>query len=423
MDIMEIDETDDSIYKNLVTQGNVHRGNQPKRCVAICLGLLCAVLLAGNIGQIIFYMIINSPASADATQTNDSVTSANDILTTERDRLQGSYDALSVDKQQLQVTLSDLTKEKDQLQQSYKTLTAERDGLEDSYRTVTNERDRYRANYKTLKKDNDHLRTNYSDMQKSLEGLQTTHNDLIANLSQFQTKYNNLQREKEELQTLFNALVANRDELESNYSLLRRDKDQLQKSFDRLNMSKSHTEASYTSLWKDKNQLQMMYNALCKENEQLQTEYSGLATDRDQLQKNIDKITGKVRGMKCPTRWSKFDTSCYFLSTAKKNWTESRQDCVAAGADLVVIDSQDEQEFVNRLLDVNQNVWIGLTDSLNEGTWMWVDGSPVTTTYWEPGQPNSFSGDQDCGEFLQSSHEGKWNDDGCFSKQSWICEK
>ncbi|KAM4555707.1 uncharacterized protein PAE49_014685 [Odontesthes bonariensis] len=414
MDTMEIDDTDDSVYKTLVTQGNAHRGNQPIRCVAICLGLLCAVLLAGNMGQILFYVIINRPASADATQTNASaLTHANDTLTTERDRLQSRYDALTADKQQLQVILSNLTKEKDQLQQSYKALTAERDELEDSHR----------RRYRTLKRDNDQLRTNYSDMQRSLEGLQTHHSDLIANVSQFQTKYNNLQKEKEELQTLSDALTANRDQLESNYSSLRRDKDQLQKSFDRLNMSKSHTETSYNSLWKDKNQLQMMYNTLRKEKEQLQSKCSSLAADRDQLQRNIDKITVKVRGMKCQTGWSKFDTGCYFLSAAKKNWTESREDCIAAGADLVIIDSQDEQEFVNKLLDVNQNVWIGLTDSLNEGTWMWVDGSPVTTTHWEPGQPNSFSGDQDCGEFLQSSQEGKWNDDGCFSKQSWICEK
>lgn len=45
--------------------------------------------------------------------------------------------------------------------------------------------------------------------------------------------------------------------------------------------------------------------------------------------------------------------------------------------------------------------------------------------YWQPGQPNSHEGNQDCGELVKVSlkAEGEWNDDGCFGKQVWICEK
>lgn len=44
--------------------------------------------------------------------------------------------------------------------------------------------------------------------------------------------------------------------------------------------------------------------------------------------------------------------------------------------------------------------------------------------FWQPGQPNSYNGKQDCGELLhESSGVGQWNDDGCFAEQIWICEK
>uniref|UniRef100_A0A3P8RNM4 C-type lectin domain-containing protein n=1 Tax=Amphiprion percula TaxID=161767 RepID=A0A3P8RNM4_AMPPE len=155
----------------------------------------------------------------------------------------------------------------------------------------------------------------------------------------------------------------------------------------------------------------------------LQRSFRSLATYRDQLQKKVDKMTAKVNDMLCQENWTKFETSCYFVSTVKKNWTESRQACIAEGADLVVIDSRKEQAFVNGILDARQNAWIGLTDSVQEGVWKWVDGTSVTTTYWQPGQPNSYNRNQDCGEFVQESSLGQWNDDGCFADQVWICEK
>uniref|UniRef100_UPI003AB0C479 C-type lectin domain family 4 member E-like n=1 Tax=Centroberyx gerrardi TaxID=166262 RepID=UPI003AB0C479 len=128
--------------------------------------------------------------------------------------------------------------------------------------------------------------------------------------------------------------------------------------------------------------------------------------------------------MSCQTGWRKFEISCYYISAEKRNWTVSRQDCKSKGADLAVINSKEEQIFVNGLSESGTNAWIGMTDTITEGNWTWVDGTPVTTTYWQPGQPNSYSGNQDCGEMVHTSSKvGEWNDDGCFSEQVWICEK
>ncbi|XP_037635390.1 CD209 antigen-like protein A [Sebastes umbrosus] len=128
--------------------------------------------------------------------------------------------------------------------------------------------------------------------------------------------------------------------------------------------------------------------------------------------------------MPCQTGWRKFGDSCYIVSALKKNWTLSREACHAVGADLVVINSRDKQAFVNGLLDKGQNAWIGFTDSIKEGTWMWVDGTPVTTTYWGVDQPNSYDGNQDCGETVQKElGVGEWNDDGCSADQNFICEQ
>ncbi|KAI4882014.1 hypothetical protein NFI96_007628, partial [Prochilodus magdalenae] len=74
--------------------------------------------------------------------------------------------------------------------------------------------------------------------------------------------------------------------------------------------------------------------------------------------------------------WRKFGGSYYYISTESKNWNKSRQDCRERGADLVIINSREEQEFIEK---ENKYVWIGLSKEGGEGQWKWVDGSVLNT--------------------------------------------
>nr|XP_046192664.1 CD209 antigen-like protein C [Oncorhynchus gorbuscha] len=167
------------------------------------------------------------------------------------------------------------------------------------------------------------------------------------------------------------------------------------------------------------------------EKDQLQTTYNTLTKERDQLQKERDDVMTKFSNLKqtCPEGWQiKLESSWYFLSTETKTWKESRQDCLKRGADLVIINSDLEQEF---LLSFNKRAWIGLTDSVTEGTWKWVDGTPLTTpSYWYSQQPdngrdNPANGEEDCVELNTETWlpVKAWNDQSCLLNRYWICEK
>ncbi|XP_047455950.1 CD209 antigen-like protein E [Mugil cephalus] len=110
---------------------------------------------------------------------------------------------------------------------------------------------------------------------------------------------------------------------------------------------------------------------------------SSVTEERDLLNSKLTKMTEELEELQhlseqnkvCPASWKMFSGSCYFLSQEKRYWVEGRQDCKSKGADLVVIDSSEEQIFISNI--TKTYTWIGLNDREEEGTWKWVDGTPL----------------------------------------------
>uniref|UniRef100_A0A4W6FWW6 C-type lectin domain-containing protein n=1 Tax=Lates calcarifer TaxID=8187 RepID=A0A4W6FWW6_LATCA len=146
--------------------------------------------------------------------------------------------------------------------------------------------------------------------------------------------------------------------------------------------------------------LEAMIKNMTEERDELKREYEVFSTDNYTRQ-----------------GWVYFKHSFYYISSTTKFWRDSRNDCLQRGADLMIINSKEEQVCM-RL------TWIGLTDRETEGTWRWVDGTLLNTSYWATGEPNSYQGrDEDCGEIRFYGSENSWNDASCTSQKYWICEK
>ncbi|KAI5628226.1 CD209 antigen-like protein C [Silurus asotus] len=107
-----------------------------------------------------------------------------------------------------------------------------------------------------------------------------------------------------------------------------------------------------------------------------------------------------------------------------KTWSKSRQDCITNGADLVIINSTEEQEFISKRFGDAQ-AWIGLSDKDIEGNFKWVDDTLLTTLFWWTGEPNDYGRNEDCaitGYNSAKSNISTWADFPCDVSVFGICE-
>ena len=126
--------------------------------------------------------------------------------------------------------------------------------------------------------------------------------------------------------------------------------------------------------------------------------------------------------------------SCYKLFTVPETWDNARSKCESLGAQLVKIESAEENDFLKKTYLSSSGVtyWIGLSDRLVEGEWIWADGSSLGGyTNWHQ-NPNNLGGNQHCvhiatgpffiGEYNFNGYDAGWNDLECDITLRYICE-
>ncbi|KAL6100425.1 uncharacterized protein ACO6RY_07578 [Pungitius sinensis] len=257
------------------------------------------------------------------------------------------------------------------------------------------------------------------------------HSSIKANLTErlwvSGDKLSSVSAERDQLKDNFSAL-------KDNFTALSQEKDRhqllLEQTAELSSIKANLTERlrvsgdKLSSVSAERDQLKDNFTALKDNFTALKDNFTALSQEKDRLQLLLE------HSKTCPAGWRNFSCSCYLLSTSADSWNNARTDCRAKGADLVMINSPQEQKFLSSI--VTRGSWIGLSDEEMEGTWKWVDGTLLTETvaYWEKGskvvQPDNGGGDpqwgeEDCAETRNSGTT--WNDVRCTDSLHWICEK
>ncbi|XP_066580076.1 C-type mannose receptor 2-like [Amia ocellicauda] len=110
-------------------------------------------------------------------------------------------------------------------------------------------------------------------------------------------------------------------------------------------------------------------------------------------------------------------TQRYVLIDKAKNWTEAQRFCRKNYTDLVSVRNQSENEEVMKAAN-GQNMWIGLF----RDPWKWSDQRNFSFCNWNPGEPNNYGGNENCGTvYLWMAVSGTWGDIPCSWSLPFFC--
>ena len=118
---------------------------------------------------------------------------------------------------------------------------------------------------------------------------------------------------------------------------------------------------------------------------------------------------GSSAQAQCAVGYLSFGTSCYTLTTAT-GYANARAESRTLGGFLVHVNSAAENSFLFTSFGGSSNLFIGLTDQVSEGVWIWDDGAALLPgeALWGPGEPNNVNNE----DFVHFRSDGLWNDIG-----------
>ncbi|XP_074540308.1 CD209 antigen-like protein A [Halichoeres trimaculatus] len=182
-------------------------------------------------------------------------------------------------------------------------------------------------------------------------------------------------------------------------------------------------------------------SVLKREMEQLITERNTLKKETERLSRaaeNANHTMGVILKFKsfpvnkyclekkcqpCQKGWILFQKKCYLFydeNSPWKTWEQSQKLCQDTAADLVVVNSPQEQEFISQHIkyyfDKHHGYWLGLHKS--DEKWRWVDGRNDTLGYWM-----TIGSSGPCGLILpQRNLTANWDPAQCHFENKFICE-
>ena len=135
------------------------------------------------------------------------------------------------------------------------------------------------------------------------------------------------------------------------------------------------------------------------------------------------------RDGKCDIGWSYLTETdqCYRKPNFRHRYSFAVHTCAALGGLVASVNSPVQQEHIETLIG-SDRILLGITNShhaedwrLEKGDWILSDGSNLTWTNWDIGEPNIYKQHKHCVVMNDGDH--KWKAEYCLTSYRYICSK
>jgi lectin-like protein len=132
--------------------------------------------------------------------------------------------------------------------------------------------------------------------------------------------------------------------------------------------------------------------------------------------------SGDAPAARCTTTYDYvYSGHRYRLVESGMKWAEAKTSCEADGGYLLEIDSSaEDNQAANAFFGGPQEVWIGLRDASNDGSYRWTNDMPPSYTHWNGAAPNA--GSPDCVVKNTYFTDGHWYTRDCEDDKAVLCE-
>ncbi|XP_051565362.1 ladderlectin-like [Myxocyprinus asiaticus] len=129
---------------------------------------------------------------------------------------------------------------------------------------------------------------------------------------------------------------------------------------------------------------------------------------------------GTTEAGKCPFGWTPFGEKCYKFFSSQVDWITAEKNCQRLNSNLASVRSQVENELLLSLVPVSARCWVGGHDWVEDGQWLWSDGTTFDYTNWCAAEPSGNT--ENCLEINWTSKRC-WNDENFSTSMGYICAK
>ncbi|XP_043937743.1 C-type lectin domain family 3 member A [Protopterus annectens] len=155
--------------------------------------------------------------------------------------------------------------------------------------------------------------------------------------------------------------------------------------------------------------------------------------DDDDLKTQIEKLWKEVNSLKemqalqtvC-LRGTKIHKKCYLAIEEAKHFHEANEDCIAQGGTLATPRNSDENDALMKYGKISipeaSEWWLGITDMVNEGKFVDVNGIAVSFLNWDRSTKQPDGGKRENCAMVSQKAQGKWKDEVCRDAKKYICE-